>query len=275
MAADPRAAVALHVEEAGEGRPVVLVHGWSLSSRAMGVLGEGLAPHCRVLLADLRGHGRSPAPPDGYGVEDHAADLAALLDRRGLLDRHGLDRPLLVGWSLGALAVLAALPALGRRVAGAALVAGTPRFCAAPDWPHGLPGSTVAALAAKLERRQVQTLRRFFGGMFAAGEIEDAPLVMLATHLVDGLPPDPVGVRASLDGLARADLRGLCPAVRVPTLLLHGDRDPVCLPGASAWMAGHIPGARLQPLPGAGHAPQLSRPREVIDALRGFLEELP
>jgi pimeloyl-[acyl-carrier protein] methyl ester esterase len=274
MPAEPRAAVPLHVEELGEGRPVLLVHGWSLSGRALGVVAEGLAPRCRVLLADLRGHGRSPAPAHGYQVEDHAADLLALLERRGLMGRSGPDRPLLVGWSLGALAVLAALPGLGEQVAGAALLSGTPRFCLAPDWPHGLPGSTVAALAGRLERRPVQTLRRFFGGMFAPGEIEDAPMVMLATHLVDGLPPDPAAARASLDGLAQADLRHLCAAVRVPTLLLHGDRDPVCLPGASTWLAGQLPGARLELLAGAGHAPQLSRPRAVIDALHRFLREL-
>jgi pimeloyl-[acyl-carrier protein] methyl ester esterase len=262
-------AVTLHVEEVGRGRPLVMLHGWSLSSGALSVVAEALSPRCRVLLADLRGHGRSAAPAAGYEVDDHARDLAALVE--GLAP----ERPVLLGWSLGALAVLAALPGLAARVSGAVLLSGTPRFCAADGWPHGLPARTVEALALKLEARPVQTLRRFFGGMFVEGEIEDAPMVALARHLVDGMPPDANGVRRSLDGLARADLRARCPQVAVPTLLLHGDRDPVCLPGASAWMAERIPGARLELLPGLGHAPQLSRPRQVVDAVRGFLAGVP
>jgi pimeloyl-[acyl-carrier protein] methyl ester esterase len=262
-------AVTLHVEEVGRGRPLVMLHGWSLSSGALAVVAEALAPRCRVLLADLRGHGRSPAPAEGYEVVDHARDLAALVESLAP------ERPVLLGWSLGALAVLAALPDLSARVAGAVLLSGTPRFCAADDWPHGLPARTVEALALRLEARPVQTLRRFFGGMFAPGEIEDAPMVALARHLVDGMPPDATGVRRSLDGLARADLRDLCARVAVPTLLLHGERDSVCLPGASAWMAERIPGAHLELLPGLGHAPQLSRPRQVVDAVRGFLAGVP
>jgi pimeloyl-[acyl-carrier protein] methyl ester esterase len=263
------AAVPLHVEEAGRGRPVILLHGWSLSSAALSGLAEALAPRCRVLLADLRGHGRSPAPGEGYEVADHARDLAALVDRLGP------ERPVLLGWSLGAMAVLAALPGLGSRVAGAVLLSGTPRFCAAADWPHGLPEGTVRAMATQLADRPERALRRFFGGMFVEGEIERAPLEALARHLVEGAPPDGNGVRRSLAGLARADLRDGCREVSAPALLLHGERDPVCLPGASAWMAGAIPGARLELLAGLGHAPQLSRPREVVDAVRRFLAEVP
>jgi len=265
----PGPAVALHVEEVGRGRPLLALHGWSLSSAALGAVAEALAPRCRVLLADLRGHGRSPAPPEGYEVEDHARDLAALVASLAP------ERPVLLGWSLGAMAVLAALPALGGRAAGAVLLSCTPRFCAAEGWPHGLAESAVQALAARLAARQDRALRRFFGGMFAPGEIEDPPMVALARHLVDGMPPDGNGVRRSLDGLARADLRHRCPEVGVATLLLHGDRDPVCPPGASTWMAERIPGARLELLPGLGHAPQLSRPRLVADAVQRFLAGVP
>jgi len=260
--------VPLHVEELGRGPPVVLVHGWSLSSRALGVLGEALAPRFRVLLADLRGHGRSPAPRGGWAPEEHAADLVALLDRLGL------DRAALVGWSFGASVVLAALPALGDRVSGAALLSATPRLCRGEEWAHGLRPEEARDLATRLRERPTPALRRWFGGMFAEGEIEEPPMVAMAQHMLDGAPPDPEGAARSLEGWAGADLRASLAAVAVPTLLVHGERDPVVPAAAATWAAGQIPGARLTLLPGAGHAPQLSRPREVVDAVRPFLRAL-
>jgi pimeloyl-[acyl-carrier protein] methyl ester esterase len=259
--------VHLHWHEEGAGRPVVLVHGWSMSSRALGGLARSLAPSRRALALDLRGHGASSAPVDGYAVEDHARDLAAWMER---LD---LDGAALVGWSMGAQIALEALPAVERRVDRLVLMSMTPRFTAAPDWPHGLPESTVRALALRLERGPERTLRRFFDGMFAPDELEPGRLDDLAAEILAGGPSvAPVAARRGLDALVAADQRDRLPSVRVPTLLVHGDRDAICLPAASAHAEARIARARRCVLSGAGHAPHLSRPAAVLDLLRGFVE---
>jgi pimeloyl-[acyl-carrier protein] methyl ester esterase len=260
-------AVALACAAAGHGRPVVLVHGWSTSSRALAPQAEALARGFRTLSVDLRGHGRSPAPASGYAIEDHAADLVALFDA---LD---LDGAALVGWSLGAQVALAAAPQLGGRVAAVALLSGTPRFTVGDDWDHGLAPAAVRALALRVARAPEPALRRFFDGLFVPGELDDAARGALADRVLTGALPAPHAARAGLDAFLAADLRALAGAVRCPALLVHGEADPICLPGASRWLHANLPRARLALLPGLGHAPHLSRPSEVNALLETFLRE--
>lgn len=254
--------------EAGAGRPIVLVHGWALSARAFEPLLAPLASHGRVLALDLRGHGEAPPAPPGHGIAGHARDLAALFAARGL------QRALLVGWSMGAQVALEALPLLGERVAGLALLAATPCFVEREGWPHGLPATSVRALAARLRHRPEVALRRFFDGMFAPDELPDLERQALAAAVL-AAPLSEEAALAELDALLTADQRPRLAGVRVPTLLVHGERDAICLPAASAAVAEAIPGARRWLLPGVGHAPQLSRPALVAELLARLLRELP
>jgi pimeloyl-[acyl-carrier protein] methyl ester esterase len=268
-------AVDLHVEERGAGRPVVLVHGWSFSSSAMAPLAEALSTWSRVLSVDLRGHGRSPAPEGFHDVRIAAQDLARVLDRAGL------ERALLVGWSWGAEVALAAAASLRpgtSKLAGLALLSATPRFCtSAPeasgdgDWPHGTPEANVRALSRRLARDPAGTRRLFAEGMFVAGEPRPP--------LLEALLAEPLAIhaaRATLDALAAADLRAdAADLAGLPVLLVHGGADPVVPPAASAWLARTIPGAHRHELPGLGHAPHLSRPDLVAPLLEDFLASLP
>jgi len=257
---------ALHVEEAGSGRPLVLLHGWSLSSAALLAPLAPLAGRARLVAPDLRGHGRSSSPGP-HTLEDLAADVVQVftaLDLRGAV---------LAGWSLGALAALAALPALADRVRALALVAGTPCFTQREGWSHALPARTVEAVAAQVRRDPARAARRFFEGMFVPGELDAAGRAR-AEALRAALPaPTAAALLPGLDVLREADLRPALRAVGVPTLVLHGDADPVCPPGAGHALAAAIPRARLVLVPGAGHAPFLSRPGAVVDALGSLLEE--
>jgi pimeloyl-[acyl-carrier protein] methyl ester esterase len=265
-ATDP---VELHVVEEGAGRPVVLLHGWSFSAEALAPQRAALARIARVLAVDLRGHGASPAPEAGYDVDGAAGDVAALLERRSL------DGVVLVGWSWGGEVALAALAAARPRVAALALLSATPRFTAAPDWPHGLPEANVRALSRRLARDLEGTRRLFVEGMLADGEVPPAERAALVDRLLATAPPLHAA-RATLDALARADLRArVAAAAHLPALVVHGERDAVCLPGAARWLAGALPRARLALLPGAGHAPHLTRAAEVNALLAGLVEALP
>lgn len=264
---DPAALPAVW-REAGAGRPVVLVHGWAFSARAFDPLVAPLARAGRVLALDLRGHGDAPPAPPGHGIAGHARDLAALFAARGL------EGALLVGWSMGAQVALEALPALSGRVAGLALLSATPCFAAREGWPHGTPAGSVQALAARVRHRPAAALRRFFDGMFAPDELPAAEREALAAAVL-AAPFAPGTALEELDDLLVADQRPRLAGVRVPALLVHGERDPICLPAASAFAAEALPGARRWLLPGVGHAPQLSRPALVAELLARLLAELP
>ncbi len=257
----------LHYEDVGTGAPVILVHGWSLSSAAFGEEIALLARSRRAIAPDLRGHGRSAAGTP-FGLGDLANDLVSLANALAL------ERAVLLGWSLGAQVALAALPLLRRRLAALVLVAGTPRFTEGEGWPHGVPPRSVEVLANRVRRDAARAAARFFDGMFADGELDEdgrrrADRVREAVS-----PPDPASALAALDVLAREDLRPGLAAVDVRTLLLHGEADPICPAAASRAMAAAIPHARLAILPGAGHAPFVSQPTAFRDELGAFLREV-
>ncbi|ACL67196.1 alpha/beta hydrolase fold protein [Anaeromyxobacter dehalogenans 2CP-1] len=253
--------VRLAYADRGAGAPLVLVHGWSLSSAAFDDLAVRL-PGRRLVTPDLRGHGGSGAAP--FALEDLGRDLALLLDR---LDLRGA---VLAGWSLGAQAALAALPAVRARLAGLVLISGTPRFTLCDGWPHGLPAQALEVLAHRVRREPARAAARFFDGMFAPGELD--PAARARTGALRAAIPSPgsAAALAGLDVLAAADLRPTLAGVGVPALVIHGTADPICPPGAGRALAAGIPGARLALLPGAGHAPHLTRPDEVAALLQAF-----
>jgi pimeloyl-[acyl-carrier protein] methyl ester esterase len=247
----------IYYEESRTGRPLVLLHGWAGSGRFW-QFQLPLAGEFRLIIPDLRGHGRSGGE---YTLEHSAADLAALFRELDLSDA------LLAGWSMGGQVALAAVPALRERLAGLVLVACPPKYSISEDYPFGLPPSEVKGLSLLVRRDPNRALGDFFGRMFAEGELSSEQYQRIVHEVVmSGRKPQPEAARAALAELDRADLRGILPSIGLPTLLVHGDADSICPPSASAWMAGQIPGARLELLPGVGHAPHLSRP-EAFNAL--------
>ena len=87
----------LSYTDQGAGRPILLLHGWSMSGRFFRSQIEPLASEFRVVVPDYRGHGESAKVLSGHTVEQYAADV---LELAGAL---GLERPVLVGWSMGAM----------------------------------------------------------------------------------------------------------------------------------------------------------------------------
>ncbi len=265
----PRLATAgqeLHYEDAGRGTPVVLVHGWSLSSAAFGGQIELLSRSSRVVAPDLRGHGRS-AGGASFCLDDLARDLS---DLAGSL---ALEGAVLVGWSLGAHVALAALPLLGQRVSALVLVSGTPRFTLAKGWPHGLEARSIRVLARSVGRDVARAAARFFDGMFVEGELDGEGRRRAERVRAAVPPPDAAAALSGLEILEREDLRPLLERIDVPTLVVHGEADPICPVGAARAMASAIPNARLAMIRGAGHAPFLSRAGAFRDALGSFLAE--
>jgi pimeloyl-ACP methyl ester esterase len=253
--------------DAGGGPPLVLLHGWAMSSALLADLGRALGGGRRVIVPDLRGHGGSS--PGAVGLAELAADLALLVER---LDLRGVT---LAGWSLGGQVALAALPRIRPRLARLALLSATPRFTTGEGWPHGLPPQQIEVLAHRVRRDPARALARFLDGLFAPGELDDAGRARVAALRAELPLPDPAAAQAGLDVLAATDLRAALAGVGLPTFVLHGEADPICPVGAGRALAAGIPGARLAILPGAGHAPFLSRPADAVAALRPFLGERP
>ncbi len=251
--------------ETGSGRPLVLLHGWSMSSAVFAEMLPLLGTGRLVLAPDLRGHGVS-GQAAGYGLEDFAADLAEWLLTCGHAE---ID---LLGWSLGGQVAIRLAFAGKIRVRRLILVATTPRFVAAPDWPHGLPEGQVRVMARDLRRAYLKAQGDFFRLQFAGEAIPAQRLKEIIGFAVrDGALPAPEVALAALETLRRGDLRSELPLLAVPVLVQQGDGDRITLPGAAAALSTACPDSRLSLQPGLGHAPFLSTPQASAALWREFL----
>lgn len=259
----------IHYIDEGEGSPVLLVHGWCMSSAVWELQRNDLCRDHRLVALDLRGHGRSVVPPaGGGGFDGYADDVVHLVER---LDLRGVT---LVGWSLGAQVLLRAYPRLRQRAAGLVLVGATPRFTAAPHFPWGLHPDEARGMALKVRRSLGRALEGFRRRMFDDDELADPTVSATVEAVLSAVTPP--STAAALDGLeALMDEELLDDARRVncPTLIIHGDRDRICRPEAGRWLADAIPGSVLVWYEGCGHAPFLSCPARFNADLLRFMEK--
>jgi pimeloyl-[acyl-carrier protein] methyl ester esterase len=250
----------LNSESSGEGAPVVLLHGWAMNLRVFDGLAAALAPTHRVIAIDLPGHGRSP----------WRAGLTPAVIADCLLEELP-ERCALIGWSLGgqlALRIAAGAPARVRRLV---LVASTPKFVAAGDWPHGLAPEVLQRFATGLQADPARTVSDFLELQVRGSSAASATLRQLRAALERQGAAAPAALAAGLEQLADADLRGLARTLTLPVLLLSGQCDRVTPPGAARALAQLLPGALLVELRRAGHAPFLSHLDTLLPELQSFV----
>lgn len=255
----------LWYEEQGQGAPLILLHGWCMSSVVWRYQLEELATTFRVITIDLAGHGRSSRPACGYSFEKYAKDLV------GLVLTLQLSNIILAGWSLGAQVAIQSFPLVHERVAGLVLIAGTPRFTSSADFPHALSRKEADGMGLKVKRNIGRAIEGFIGRMFCSGELDDPIVAARVCEQLAAVPiPGTVTALQSLEVLITADMRDLVGRIDLPTLVINGDQDRICLPQASAWMASHIQASRHIVFPGCGHAPFMTRNREFNACLIDF-----
>lgn len=251
----------LFVQTKGEGRDLVLLHGWGLHSGIWNGLVDELARHWRVTCIDLPGHGRSPWQMDEQDIAAFAEQVAAVAPQRAAW----------VGWSLGGMVALCIAAAAPERVERLALVAATPRFAQADDWPYGVAAPVLAQFAASLEQDYRGTLMRFLALEAMGGDRSKEELRLLRQNVFQHGEPRLEALRAGLAILRDADLRPLLPAVRCETLFLYGERDRLVSVKTAQWLTANMRTATSNVVRGAAHAPFLSHPDEFLRVLETFL----
>ncbi len=256
--------MSLHVVEAGAGAaglPVLLVHGFPLGAWMWERQIEALAPRRRVLAPDLRGFGGSPlgAPPPRT-IEDHAADLASLLDARGI------GRVAVVGFSMGGYVALA-LAERRPDLLGALVLADTRAGADSEEAKRNR-----SAMAERARREGSAPIAAVMAErLFApATRARDPALVERARARMAENPPE--GIALACEAMRdRPDRRALLARIRAPALAIVGSEDALTPPAEAEAMRAAIPGARLAVIEGAGHASNLERPDEFNRALLEFL----
>ena len=250
--------------EVGEGPVILLLHGWTMTGAVFTELAGLLQSRFRVVMPDLPGHGKS-TPLSKPSLEVMADDLVHFL-RQMKFDPH-----LLCGWSLGGMVAMTAVAAGGAAPQGLVLLSTTPCFTAVGDWPYGLPAVEVKLLKRNLQRSYLSTLGRFFSRMFEGEPLGAERLREIRRFAVYGQTlPEPATALELLDIFATQDQRSILPTMHCPVLVLHGSEDRITPVGAGRYLARTLPQARLQEYQGVGHAPFLSCPEQVADAIGRF-----
>lgn len=244
--------LAFHVQTLGGGPPVVMIHGLFLGNLATWYFtaAPALARHHRVLLYDLRGHGRSAPAASGYDLATMTADLAAILDGAGVSEPADV-----VGHSYGGLIALRLALDAPHRVRRLALVEAPlpPASLGALDtYLETDPQEYLRAVPESLRRTTIRTTGRRVRRTRAALESRRDD-----TTLVADLRAEP-----DFDDAALARLPH-------PALCVYGTRS-ACRP-AGERLARVLPTARLVELDG-GHMLPTECPAELTRALAEFLD---
>lgn len=259
----------LHVERAGRGPALLLVHGWAMHGGVFAPLLPALTPHFEVITIDLPGHGHSRESALPLALDAVAEALAEALAAVSA------SRVLVAGWSLGGLVAMTLAARHPARVCGLVMMAASPRFVSAPDWPGGMDPRVFEVFGEELARDYRGTLDRFLM-LEAQG---DAHLREALRYLRDAVyargEPAPRALHEGLGLLHDSDLRGLLPALNTPTLWLSGRRDRLVSPQAMSDAAALANKSTVQVFEHAGHAPFLTEPTAVAEALTRFAADCP
>jgi pimeloyl-[acyl-carrier protein] methyl ester esterase len=254
---------ALHVESAGAGPPLVLLHGWGMHSGMWGTLPARLGERFRVHSVDLPGHGHSAA----RGPWTIGGALAALESTFA-----GNEAPLIVvGWSLGGIVALEWARAAPTRIARMVLIGTTPCFVARDGWPHAMSAETLARFGDELAVAGRTTLLRFLTLQLQESDDAKALLAALRARLAERPEPARDALAGALAVLASTDLRGKVASIAASTLVIAGERDTIVPSRASAWLAQAMGNATFVEIARAGHVPFLSHASELADAVERFL----
>jgi pimeloyl-ACP methyl ester carboxylesterase len=248
-----RNGVKIHYEAYGDGPALILTHGYSSTSAMWEGQIEALSKHHKLVLWDMRGHGKSdyPADPNAYSEALTIGDIAALLDQIGT------RRAIVGGLSLGGYMSLAFYRTHPERVAALLIVDTGPGF--KKDEARAAWNKRAHETAERFERDGLSVLKSLSRERSSVTH-RDATGLALAAR----------GMLTQRD----ASVMEVLPEIAVPSLIVVGADDTPFL-AASDYMAAKIPGAKKVVIPSAGHAVNIDQPQAFIDAVLPFLEGLP
>jgi pimeloyl-ACP methyl ester carboxylesterase len=261
----------------GKGKPILCVHGLTANCRCWDLLASSLSPRHKVLAMDLRGRGLSDSPPSGYSVENHCRDILALMDDQNL------ERPVLMGHSLGAFISLVFAAKYPRRLDRLILVDGGGKLSEAQMT------KVFAGIKPSLDR---------LGKIFPDFEsylvlLKQAPFLWPWNSFFEtyyryevedvegGLRSrvHPKHIEEEAGNLKKMDSSQFYKKVMTPTLILRATKgmlseDDLVLPADVAErMVGEIPNAKKVDVEGSNHYSILFQPNPMRDkVLLGFLE---
>jgi len=240
--------ISLNFVQKGDGTPLVLVPGWSQTSRFFQKQIDGLSDSYRVIAPDMRGHGESPKPKHGYRIATLARDL------REFLQQHGLTEVVLAGHSMGASIIWSYLEQFGaERIAKLIFIDQAPLLTNGGELSGDkllqagavFTPETLYATASNVVTNQRAAVRAFRPAFFSNSISEED--VILYTEQSLKMPAQ-YAAKLLIDHGAqdwRDVIQYVIPKLSVPTLVVAGELATIVPSAAASWIAAQIPSAKL------------------------------
>jgi len=248
-----------------KGTPVVLIHGYTDSARDWVPLIPYLSKSFRLILVDLRGHGRSSKPDCCYTLPDFAYDIVLLLDSLGV------RRAAIVGHSLGSIIAQTFAETWPERTAKVVLISSTG---GPPPGPRHAPQFDFAAQIRQL-KEPLDPDSAFMVAWWSSPTPVDPDFIRRQRRDAAAIP-----LRVWLAVLDQAlgdpaDLQRTLPRLTAPALLIWGSKDPIMEPAMRATLRDALPHAQVKVFDGLGHNPFWEDPRGCARVINAFLLSTP
>jgi len=263
----------LFVKVWGTGKPVVLIHGWPLTSDSWDSVSFALANSgYKVIAYDRRGFGRSDQPWTGYDYDTLADDLADVMKATGVTGNAAI-----IGFSMGGGEVVRYMSRhKGANVTKAGLISSIAPFLLKTDSnPDGVAEKDLSAMAEGIEQDRAHFMKGFLKDFYGIGllsnPVSDEVLAWSWSMCMQaGLKP----TLACAEAFAQTDFRSEMAHINVPTLVIHGTKDhtvPIDATGRPAAQA--ITRATLIEYDGEPHGIIVTQEQRLIEDLQAFLRQ--
>ena len=239
---------------------LALLHGWGMNPRVFEVLTAQLKNHFALLPLALPGHGGSEILTTNT-LSTWAMRLSEQLPAQTVL----------LGWSLGGQVAMRIALDRPTQVERLILVSSTPKFILDADWQTGISMADMLTFGADMQSDTRATLLRFLTLQTRGAATQRKLLETLRETFFSAPMAERQALSAGLEMLLHTDVRAEVATLTQPTLVLHGSLDKLVPPSAGAWLARTIPTADFCVIDGAAHAPFLSHPQQVADAVLEYV----
>lgn len=261
--------VRLYYEEAGEGQPLILIGGWTMSTEWWRRQMPAFSREMRTIAVDMRSYGRSEKTDRGHRLSRYASDLRELI-----LDL-GLNDVVVCGWSMGASTIWAYVDLYGTdRLAGAVFVDQTPKILTDDDWKTGLgtefPLSALDTFLAGIEKDPAAFVEGFIPSLFVIPPSEEEQAWMI--EAVQAMPTHHA-VEVLRDHCTQ-DWRDVLDRVNIPALVVTGAQSSLFPPESGSYQAQAMPNARQELFEDSSHLPFYEEPERFNESVQSFVRSL-
>lgn len=260
--------VKLHVTDLGEGKPVVLIHGWPLSDAMYEYqYADLIQKGYRVIGITLRGFGLSDKPGGRYDYDVFADDIKVVLDKLKI------EGATIGGFSMGGATVIHYVAKYNAaHVSKLALFgAAAPIWTRRDDFQYGVwTKEDVNGLIALNNTNRPQLFENF-GKIFPANETSVSPGYGAWLGGIQA-QASPYAMGEAMKALRDTDLRGDLKKIKILTLILHGKQDKICSYDLAEQMHAGIAGSKLVPFEKSGHALFIEELDKFNTELAGFIK---